>query len=396
MLPQKMNTVMNTALPSPIEAAHAVAPLIREHAAEIERTRELPKTVFNAIADAGIFHLVVPRAIGGPELDYPSFVQVMEILGKADASTAWAVNQGATFGGFAARMAPHVARKIWIETPRSVVANTPGPSAKAIAVPGGYRVTGRQPFSTGCRHASWIAAHALIIEDGKVRERNGKPEARYLIMPVAQAEVLDTWHTRGMRGTGTNDFAVNDVFVSEEFTVFPRGGRQISGGVRYKVPPSLMFAGGDAAIALGVARSCLDAFFELAGGKTPRYVQGLLRDLPLAQFAVGQSEAALRAGRAYLMEAIDALWEELVAKEEASLENRVNLRLAATHAIRLAAKIVDDIYNASGATAVFESNLIQRHFQDIHVITQHLQGRLSHYETAGQYWMGLPIDDSRL
>ncbi len=381
---------------SPLEAARALAPLIRASADEIDAARELPRPLFNAIADAGIFHLAVPRVIGGPEIDYPAFVQVMEELGKADASTAWTVNQGATFGTYAARMAPHVARTIWIDTPRSVVANTPGPSAQAIVVPGGYRVTGRQPFSTGCRHASWIAAHAQVIENGEVRLRDGKPEARYLLVPVAQVELLDTWHTRGMRGTGTHHFEVKDVFVPEERTVFPTGGPQVSGGVRYKIPPSLGFAGGDAAIALAVSRSCLDAFYELAGAKTPRYVQGLLRGLPLVQFTVGQAEAALRSGRAFLMEAVGDLWNELTSTGVLSLERRVNLRLAATHAIRLAAQIVESIYSASGATAAFEGNLIQRHFQDIHVITQHLQGRLAHYETVGQHWLGLPIDDARL
>lgn len=386
----------SAATSSPVEAARALAPLIRANADEIEARRELTRPVFEAIADAGLFQMAVPKVIGGSEVDYPTFVSVMEELGKADASTAWAVNQGSNFGNFAARMAPDVARTIWIDTPRSVVANTPGPTAKAIVVPGGYRVTGRQPFSTGCRHASWIAAHAQIIENGEMRLRDGKPEARYLLMPVAQVELLDTWKTRGMRGTGTHHFEVNDVLVPEERTVFPRGGPQVSGGVRYKIPPTLGFAGGDAAIALGLARSCLEAFCELAGAKTPRYVQGLLREQPLVHFTVGQAEAALRSGRAFLMEAVHELWNELVSTEVASMERRATLRLATTHAIRLAAKIVEDIYSACGATAVFEGDLIQRHFQDIHVITQHVQGRLSHYETVGQHWLGLPIDDSRL
>lgn len=379
-----------------MEAARKLAPLIRASADAIDANRELPRAVFEAIADAGIFHLAVPRDIGGSEVDYPTFVQVMEELGKADASTGWAVNQGATFGTFAALMAPDIARKIWIDTPRSVVANTPGPSAQAIAVPGGYRVTGRQPFSTGCRHASWIAAHALVSEKGEVRQRDGKPEARYLLLPVAEAELLDTWHTRGMRGTGTHHFEVKDVFVPEERTVFPRGARQVSGGARYKVPPTLSFGGGDAGVALGVARSCLEAFYELAGSKTPRYVQGLLRNQALIQFTVAQAEAAVRSGRAFLMDAVCDLWNEIVSTGEVGMERRAALRLAETHAIRLAAQVVDSVYSACGATAVFEGNLIQRHFQDIHVITQHLQGRLSHYETVGQYWLGLPIDDTRL
>jgi alkylation response protein AidB-like acyl-CoA dehydrogenase len=184
--------------------------------------------------------------------------------------------------------------------------------------------------------------------------------------------------------------------VPEERTVYPRGATQVSGGVRYKIPPTLSFAGGDAAVALGVARSCLDAFYDLAGAKTPRYVQGLLRDQPLVQFSAGQAEAAVRSGRAFLMEAVDEMWSQLQSQQMVNMEGRAAVRLATTHAIRLAAQVVESVYSAAGATAVFEGNLIQRHFQDIHVITQHLQGRLSHYETVGQHWLGLPTDDTRL
>jgi alkylation response protein AidB-like acyl-CoA dehydrogenase len=386
---------MTKARPSPLEAARELAPLIRASADQIDAARELPKPLFDALADAGMFHMAVPRAIGGSEIDFPTYVQVIEELGKADASTAWIVNQCATFATYSARIAPEVARTIWIDTPRSTVANTPSPTAQAVAVPGGYRVTGRQGFSTGCRHASWIAAHATVIANGGPRLKDGKPEARYLLMPIANVELLDTWQVRGMRGTGTHHFAVNDVFVPEERTVFQFGAPLVTHGARYKIPIQLAFAGGDGAAALGLARSCLSAFFELAGSKTPRF-QGLLRDQPITQLTVGQAEAALRSGRAFLMEAVCDLWNEATSMPAISLERRAALRVATTHAIRLAAQVVDSVYTMSGATAVFEGSLIQRHFQDIHVITQHLHGRLSHYELVGQHWLGLPIDDSRL
>ncbi|HYC47840.1 MAG TPA: acyl-CoA dehydrogenase family protein [Burkholderiales bacterium] len=382
--------------PPPLEAARELAPRIRAAADEIDRCRELPRALFEAIADAGLFLMVVPRDLGGREIDFPTYVRTIEEIGKADASTGWALNQGSTFATLSSRMQPAAAREIWVDTPRSVVSNTPAPSAQAIAVPGGYRVTGRQPFSTGCRHASWVAAHGTVIEDGKTRQRDGKPEARYLILPVAQAEILDTWHTRGMRGTGTHHFEVKDVFVPEERTVFPNGAPIVTGGARFRIHMSLSFAAGDAAVALGVARSCLDAFYELAGAKMPRYTTDVLRAQSQVQLTVGQAEAGVRSGRALLMESVDALWDEIMSAGEPSLERRVALRLAATHAIRLAAQVVDSIYNACGATAVFEGNLIQRLFQDIHVITQHVQGRFQHYELVGQHVLGLPIDASRI
>src|SRR5947209_2815445 len=181
---------------SPVDAAGKLVPLIRSCADQIDAARELPRSLFEALADAGMFHLAFPRSLGGAELDLPTYVEVIEEIGKADASTGWIVNQNSIFATYAARMPRDVARAIWVDTPRAVVANTPAPTAKAIVVPGGYRVTGRQGFSTGCRHASWVASHAQIIENGQPRLENGQPLSLYLFVPVAQAELLDTWRVR--------------------------------------------------------------------------------------------------------------------------------------------------------------------------------------------------------
>jgi alkylation response protein AidB-like acyl-CoA dehydrogenase len=393
-----MNESNLTSSSSMLEAARQLAPMVREYADQTDAARELPKPLFHALADAGFYHMAVPRAVGGLEIDFPTYVQVLEELGKADASTAWTVSQGANWATYSARMAREVAREIWIDTPRSVVSNTPGATAKAVVVPGGFRVTGRQPFSTGCKHASWVAAHATVIEDGEVRQRNGRPEARYCLLPVTQVELLDTWNTRGMRGTGTHTFDVKDVFVPEERTVFPYGASLVSPGPRYKIPLTLGFGAGDGMVALGLARSCLNAFYELAGSKAPRLMQGLLRDQPITQFTAGQAEAALRSGREFLLAAARDIWNEATSSDAPtlSLDQRMNVRLAATHAIRLASQIVDSVYQACGATVVFDGHLIQRHFLDMHVITQHSQGRLAHYELVGKHNLGLQIDESRL
>jgi alkylation response protein AidB-like acyl-CoA dehydrogenase len=320
---------------------------------------------------------------------------VIEEIGKADASTGWVVNQCSVFATYSARMPRDVARAIWIDTPRSIVSNTPAPTARAVVVPGGYRVTGRQGFSTGCRHAAWLAAHAQIIESGRPRLKDGQPEARYLFVPAADAELLDTWHVRGMRGTGTHHFAVNDVFVPAERTVHQTGAPLVEAGPLYQIPRTLLFASGDAMVALGVARSALTAFTELAGAKTPRSLPDLLRDQPNVQAHVGQAEAHLRSSRAFVTEAVREIWAAATAGA-ITLDQRATLRLAATHAIRQAVQIVDTVYNEAGATAVFEGNPLQRHFQDIHVISQHLQGRFFHYELVGRHWLGLKIEETRL
>ena len=381
---------------SPLDAAQRLAPMIRSCTDQIEADRELPRPLFEALADAGLFQLALPRTLGGAEIDLPAYVQVLEEIGKADASTGWVVNQCAIFATYAARMPRNIARLIWIDTPHSVVANTPVPTARAVVVPGGYRVTGRQGFSSGCRHAAWLAARAYIFENGQPRLKDGQPEERYLFVPAAETELLDTWHVRGMRGTGTHDFAVSDVFVPAERTVLQAGAPLLDTGPLYQIPRSLLFASGDAAVGLGLARSCLAAFFELAGAKKPRAMQAMLRDQPLVQAAVGHCEAHLRSGRAFLNEVVRDLWTEAISTGTITLDQRAALRLGTTHAIHLAVQVVDTVYQAAGVAAIYEGNLMQRHFQDIHVISQHLQGRLSHYELVGKHSLGLKIDQSRL
>src|SRR2546422_785233 len=301
---------------SPVDAAGKLVPLIRSCADQIDAARELPRSLFEALADAGMFHLAFPRSLGGAELDLPTYVEVIEEIGKADASTGWIVNQNSIFATYAARMPRDVARAIWVDTPRAVVANTPAPTAKAVVVPA---------------------------------ERSVHPASAPLVEP----------------------------------------------GPLYRIPRTLLFASGDAAVSLGLARTCLATFAELAGAKTPRAMQAMLRDQSIVQSAVGHAEANLRSARAFLFEAVREIWAAATAGA-VSLDHRAAMRLAATHSIRLAAQIVDTAYNAAGATAIYEDHPLQRHFQDVHVITQHLQGRLSHYELVGRHWLGLSVDETRL
>lgn len=383
--------------PLPVDTARELAAEIRSCAATIEANRELPAPLFASLADAGLFHLLLPRSLGCPEMDLPTYVRVIGELGFGDASTAWIVSQCSVFATYAARMPRDAARAIWIDPPRSIVANTPLPTATASVVPGGYRVTGRQGFSTGCRHATWLAAQAPITENGTPRLlASGEPDIRYFFVPAAEATLLDTWQVRGMRGTGTNHFAVNDVFVPEDRTVKSVTAPLVEQGPLYRLPRTLVFASGDAAVALGTARSCLDAFTDLATTKTPRAMDALLRDQPMIQSEVGRAEARLRAGLAFLREAVREIWGAVVANGAVTLEQRAVLRLATTDGIRTAASVVDMVYNMAGATAAYESSPIQRHFQDVHVMSQHLQARLAHYELVGRHWLGLKIDETRL
>lgn len=380
---------------SPLDAARELAPAIRSSADEIEKNRELPQPLFEALAAAGLFQLLIPRSVGGAEIDLPTYVHVLEALGKADASTGWLVNQCAVFATYAAQMPRDIARSIWIDTPHSVVANTSMATAEVVVVPGGYRVSGRQGFSSGCRHAAWLAARGPVQENGQPKLLDGKPEERFLFVPAAEAEIVDTWSVRGMRGTGTHHFVVKDVFVPGERTVLQAGAPYLESGPLYQFSRRLLFASGDAAVALGTARACLDAFSELAGAKKPRLMQATLRDQPVIQATVGRSEAQLRSARAFLIESVRDVWSEAVSTGATGADRRAVLRLATTHAIRMAVEVVDSVYNACGVTSIFEGNSIQRYFQDIHVISQHAQASLANYELIGKHLLGLKVDPTR-
>jgi indole-3-acetate monooxygenase len=188
---------------------------------------------------------------------------------------------------------------------------------------------------------------------------------------------------------------VRDVFVPAARSLLATTAPLIETGPLYQIPRTLLFASGDAAVALGVARNCLETFYELAGAKSPRAMSGLLRDQPMVQADMGCAEAHLRSGRAFLTETVRDVWNTVSTAGTLSLDQRAALRLAATHTIRLAIKVVDTVYNAAGATAVYEEHVLQRAFQDIHVISQHLQSRRSHYELVGRYWLGLQDEVTR-
>lgn len=371
-----------------VETARQLGPLIRSYVADIESTRELPTPLYEALADAGLFRMVVHRAAGGDEIDFPTYLDVIEEIGKEDASTAWCLNQAASFATYSPCMPLPIAQQIF--EGRGVVANTPAGTATAIPVPGGYRVTGKHGFGTGCRHATWMASRARIVDDGVPRlQQDGSVEIRYFMIPAQHAEIIDTWDVRGLRGTGTHHWAVEDAFVPEECTFSPDAIAGPAYAPIYLIPRQILAACGDAATALGVARSCLDQFIELAKTKQAANAGSLLREEALVQFDVGHAEADLRSSRAFLRDTAREVWAEISAANAITLEQKAMLRLSSLHAIRLAAGVVDAMYNAAGATAVLKSHPIQRQFQDIHVITQHMQSRRSHYELVGKVLLGM-------
>lgn len=382
---------------APIDAARRLAAGVRERADEIERARRLPQELVQAFASAGLFRMGVPRAFGGSEVDPATMVRAIEAVAHADGSAGWCVMIGATSGVMAAYLPDAIAREIYGTDPLVVSGGVLAPMGKAIVTGDGYRVTGRWPFASGCEHCSWLMGGAVLIENDKPRLLpNGAPEVRTMLFPAAAAEVIDTWTVSGLRGTGSHDIAVRDLYVPHDRSASLVADRPLQPGPLYVFPVFGLLALGIAGVALGVARNAIDALTELAGAKTPTGSRRRLAERAVIQMHVAQAEATLGAARAFLFDAIERAWQAAATHGEMTIQQRAQLRLAATHATVSSATVVDLMYNAGGGTSVYASSPLQRCFRDVHVVTQHMMVAPATYELVGRVLLGLETDPSTL
>ncbi|HXC89559.1 MAG TPA: acyl-CoA dehydrogenase family protein [Stellaceae bacterium] len=380
-----------------VARAQELGLVVAADADEIERRRELPEGLRRRLIEEGLFRLLLPRSLGGAELPPPVFVEVIEEIAKADASTAWCLNQISGCSMTAAYLDPAAAREVF-GAPDGILAWGPGPG-EARVVAGGYQVTARFSFASGSHDASWLGAHLPIVEhDGRPRHHaDGSPVVHTLLFPKSAARMTDIWHVVGLRGTGSDQYSVTDLFVPARFCVArddPDARREP--GLLYDFSALQLYASGFAAVAIGIARATLDAFVELARDKIPRGARHTLRDNNVVQSQVAQAEAKLGAARAFLFGALADITAEVARTRRLSLDQRMTIRLAATFAIHQAMAVVDTAYHAAGATAIFTTNPFERRFRDIHTVSQQLQGRQQHFETVGQYLMGLAPDTAWL
>jgi alkylation response protein AidB-like acyl-CoA dehydrogenase len=381
-----------------LDRARALAPRIAAAADAIECGRRLPDTLVGALHDAGLFRLLLPQSLGGAELDPPTFVQVTEAIARVDASTAWVICQTNGCSMTAAYLRPDVARAIFGGDPVGVLAWGPPTASKAVVENGGYRLSGTFNFASGSRHATWLGGQAPIVEpDGTPRRRHGAPERRTLLFPAGRVTMNDVWHTIGLRGTGSDSFVVTDLFVPHEHS-FSRDdpAERRDQAPLYCFPQGSLYASGFAGVAMGIARSLLEDFVALATDKTPRGYSRPLRESAVTQAQVAQAEAKLGAARSYLLSTLREIWSAVRRTGVLGLDQRVAIRLAASHAIRQAREVADFAYHAAGGTAVFTSQAFERRFRDIHTVSQQLQGRDDHFETVGKFLLGLEPDTTFL
>lgn len=380
-----------------VARAQSLASTIQAAIPRIDSECKLPDELDAALHDAGMYRLLIPRSCGGVELNPVTLAETMEALAAIDGSTAWVVGQVTACGMSAAYLQLDAAREIF-GPPESVLAWGPpmsGATARADVVDGGYRVTGTWQFASGSRQANWLGGMVPVFErDGSQRtDAAGIPEIRTVLFPKSSATITDIWQVVGLRGTGSDQYAIADFFIPAEHT-FTRdrvGWREP--GPLYRLSMVYLHAVAFGAVALGIARAALDAFVELARNKRPTR-GNVLRENNAVQGRIGLAEAQLRGARSYLFAATREGYAEAatITDGQIALGTRIDMRAASTFAIGQAEQVVDTAYRLAGATAIFDTQPFERRFRDMHTVTQQAQAHLANYETIGQYRLGVPME----
>jgi alkylation response protein AidB-like acyl-CoA dehydrogenase len=390
-----MSFIATTAtVESILETVHQIGPILRQHSREAERARRLPDEVANAMRERGLYRLWRPRVFGGLEVDPMSGIRIFEELSRLDSAAGWNVQLSCAWDPLGAWFSDDGAREVFGD-PHAILGGAFFPPRRAVPVGGGYRITGQTPFVSGAHQCDWFLGLAHIFDNNEPRlGENGGPVALLTACPSSEAQIVDTWHTLGMCGTGSHDVVMKDVFVPDRRTAplvpLQRPGLAYYGPLyRFTIWASVAAL---APVATGIARAAIDELLDLANTKTPSYTVKTLRDRSVVQSQVAQAEAQLGAARAYLHEALQQVWDGAVTGHTITQQQKVTVQLATTHAVVASAEAVDLVHAASGTSGIRNECGFPRHFRDVHTITQHGFISASRYESAGQLLLGLNTD----
>jgi alkylation response protein AidB-like acyl-CoA dehydrogenase len=381
-----MNVVsVGYACVDPVARARDLGPEIEAAADEIERTQVIPEPLLTHLHDARLARILLPRSVGGDQMDPWTYLRAIEEISRHDGSVGWNL----FVANSAALIAPFIpldsAKQIFTD-PRAWMSWGPPNQHRAKAVPGGYQVSGEWHYASGSRQATWMGAHCAVIEaDGSPRlNRLGRPVIRTLLFRKQNSQPIEDWNTIGMRGTASEGYRVTDLFVPEAFS----GTREEPAlrrdpGPLYAFTMQGLYAVGVAGVAFGIARAMLDEFIALASDKAPRGLQRLA-DSPVVQSDVARREASLGAARAWLVEILKDVWANADDVAPIDLAARARVRLGCAHAIGSAIEVADYVYKAAGTSAIFRGTPFERRFRDIHTLSQQIQSREAHFEAVGR------------
>jgi indole-3-acetate monooxygenase len=375
-----------------IDAAREIAPIIQKYKDEAERERRLSRPVLNALRETGLLRMSTPRSLGGLETDPITRALVVEEISRHDSAAGWTLENPLDWAFFCARLPNEGAEQIYSRGADILIAAQFGRPLKATSTEGGYRISGRAPFVSNCYDADWISSTALVDVD---QHSEGEPEMVMVYFPRGNCEIIDTWDVMGMRGTGSNDISVTDVYVPKSRT-FPMVPEFEPGchyqGPLYRLPLVGAAATGISTPMLGVARRALDEVTGLALTKTPVGSGGLLKERSLAQIQLGKAEAVLRSGRLLFFETVSEAWQRCVAGEPHSLRQKADLLLAMTHAMSSAVQAVELACSIAGTTAFRATSPLERCFRDVQTMKHHVFASEARYGTFGQVYLGVPPD----
>jgi alkylation response protein AidB-like acyl-CoA dehydrogenase len=373
-----------------LEAVRALEPQIRAERDTIENRRCLPPAMARSLMEAGVFRMGVPRTYGGPELDPMAQVRVVEELSRIEGAVGW-LSMISSAGSFlAAFLKPEPAQRLFGSV-ESVLAGQLRPPQRADLTDGGYRVSGTFHFASGSGHASVMTCGCTVYENGQPRlTRIGHPEIRVMLVPAVKTRIVDVWDTTGMRGTGSNDFIVDDVFVPLDDCPNLGMGPAHHPGPLYSWPA--LFLVSHAGVPLGLARSALDFVEELSAHKDLSPGRPLRED-PQVQETIAKAEATVEAARCYVYRTLEDLWATLCAGEKPSERQRAHYRLMMTHAHQSAKKVIGILYDLAATSAIFRRSPLERNMRDILTSSQHRVVHPKMYRPAGRLILGLDPEE---
>jgi indole-3-acetate monooxygenase len=367
-----------------VQAARDVGELVEAHADKAERDRRLPRKVVEALRDAQLLRMCVPAVYGGPEADPVTMIRAIEAVSIADAAAGWVAMIASTTSSLSLFLPTDWAEKIYGDR-RVVSCGVFAPNGTAVPTHGGSLVDGRWMWGSGTHHSQWITG-GVVAEDGSHRVMFFEPH---------DVTIHDTWHTTGLRGTGSNDFSVCQAFVPEGRSVRP-GAPATAEGALGAFPNYTLLAIGVAAVTLGIARRAIDEFVELAVERRPQFSQRTIAQTGPSQADLAKAEAAVRSARAFLLDEVDAAWQTVCSGGQVDVASRGRMRLAGANAAESAARAVNSVFTMAGGSSVFESSPLQRCLRDIHVATQHIGVAPRLYETLGKIFCGAEVNSTML
>jgi indole-3-acetate monooxygenase len=375
-----------------VDVVREIGPTLRQAGEDAERQRRLSRKAIDALIGSGLHRMLLPRSLGGLEVDPVTCARAIEETALFDTAAAWAL-QTNTGAWWSARLPEAGVEEIYGANPDVFQAAAFHPPQPTVEVDGGYRISGRAPLASIVHDSEWLLLSGIVMDGAAPKMVNGAPELIGAVFPTSDAQIIDTWYTLGMRGTDSCDVAVDSLFVprSRTFPLMPQftPGKHFQSAL-YRFPACGQTAAIVTPVLLACARAAIDEFKQLAGAKTPLGSMKLLRDRSVVQGQLARAEGLLRSGRALFYETLDSVWARTASGQEVTLEERADLLLAGIQAADHAWHTVDLIHRLAGTSGIYTRSRLERLLRDALTLRHHGFVSESKYETVGQVHLGLP------